>query len=98
MAEASHADIIERVRAVEMGQAQMASDIAVVKADSKRFAHGIESNRLHFEDKLQHLTEKQGATHVTLEKHRSEVQTGVRVIIGFMTIGLTALGILVSVQ
>jgi hypothetical protein len=98
MAEASHADIIERVRAVELGQAQMASDIAVVKADSKRFALGIENNRVHFESQLLRLSEKQSDTHIMLEKHRSEVQSGVKVIIGVMTFGLTALGILVAVQ
>jgi len=98
MAEATHSDIINRVAAVENRLVTMGSDLAVVQVESKRSALGIEENRNHFEAQILRLSEKQGSTHVMLEKHRSEVQVGVRVILTVMMLGMSALGILVSVQ
>lgn len=98
MAEATHSDIINRVAAVENRLVTMGSDLAVVQVESKRAALGIEENRNHFEAQILRLSEKQGSTHVMLEKHRSEVQVGVRVILTVMMLGMSALGILVSVQ
>ena len=98
MAEATHSDIINRVAAVENRLVTMGSDLAVVQVESKRAALGIEENRSHFESQILRLSEKQGSTHVMLEKHRSEVQVGVRVILTVMMLGMSALGILVSVQ
>ena len=98
MAEATHSDIISRVAAVENRLVSIGSDLAVVQVESKRASLGMEENRAHFEAQILRLSEKQGSTHIMLEKHRSEVQTGVRVILVVMTLGLSALGLLISYQ
>ena len=87
MAEVTHEQILLRVSAVEKDVSALKESVAVAtqRADDNH-------------DSIKDLYASQQETLLSLTEHRTEVKTGIRVLMALLGLGMGVIGILVSVK